>query len=159
MNATAQSWRIFLDTGVLLDGCISAWSAAKAVLILATHLAHITVVLADVVDQEARGAFARKAALPATADVEAAYAGWLARIRLERRPRPQEEEIARWAPTILPVLRHFNDLPVVISAMDARPDWVISTNVARWGPALASRTGLRIVTPRQFLEAFALGRP
>lgn len=150
--------RVFLDTGVLLDGCISAWSAAKGVLILATHLAQITIVLADAVDQEAQRAFARKAAIPATADIETVYAGWLARVRLERWPRPHDEAMLRWASTILPVLRHFNDLPVVISAVEARPDWVISTNVAHWGSAPARRTGLRIVTPRQFLEAFAVGQ-
>ncbi|MGI8914795.1 MAG: hypothetical protein ACR2JY_13615 [Chloroflexota bacterium] len=108
---------------------VSAWSASKAVLILATHLPQITIGLADVVHQEAQHAFARKAALSATADGEAAHAGWLARVRLERRPLPTEQEIARLAPAILPVLRHVNDLPVVVSAIAARPDYVLSTNV------------------------------
>ncbi len=132
---------------------VSAWSASKAVLILATHLPQITIGLADVVHQEAQHAFARKAALSATADGEAAYAGWLARVRLERRPRPTEQEIARLAPAILPVLRHVNNLSVVVSAIAARPDYVLSTNVAHWGPTLANRTNLRILTPRQLLEA------
>ena len=159
MNVIAVALRIFLDTGVLLDGCISAWSASKAVLILATHLPQITIVLADAVHQEAQRALARKAAISATADVEAAYAGWLARVRLERWPRPTEQEIARLAPAILPVLRHVNDLPVVVSAVAAQPDYVLSTNVAHWGPALAVRTNLRIQTPHQFLEALVADRP
>jgi hypothetical protein len=154
----AVALRIFLDTGVLLDGCISAWSASKAVLILATHLPQITIILADAVHQEAQRAFARKAAFSATADVEATYAGWLARVRLERQPRPMEQEVARPAPAILPVLQHVNDLPVVVSAIAARPDYVLSTNVAHWGPALAARTNLRILTPRQFLDALVSDR-
>jgi hypothetical protein len=154
----AVALRIFLDTGVLLDGCISAWSASKAVLILATHLPQITIILADAVHQEAQRAFARKAAFSATADVEATYAGWLARVRLERQPRPMEQEVARLVPAILPVLRHVNDLPVVVSAIAARPDYVLSTNVAHWGPALAARTNLRILTPRQFLDALVSDR-
>ena len=44
-----------------------------------------------------------------------------------------------------------NDLPAVVSAMEARPDWVISTNTAHWNDELAARTGLRIATPQDFL--------
>jgi hypothetical protein len=54
------------------------------------------------------------------------------------------------------VLRHLNDLPVVVSAVEARPDWVIAENVAHWNAALATRTGLAIVTPRQFLRQVVL---
>lgn len=158
MNVVALALRLFLDTGVLLDGCLSAWSPSKAVLILATHLPQITIVLADVVHEEAQHAFARKMARSATADGEAAYAGWLARVRLERVPRPTEQDIARLARSILPVLRHVNDVPVVVSAIAAQPDYVLSTNVSHWGPALALRTNLRILTPRQFLEALAPDR-
>ena len=141
-----------------MDGCISAWSAAKAMLILATHLRGITIVLADVVDEEMHGIFARKAAEPATAAVEAAYRGWLTRVHLERWPRPTEQAIRRWMPTVLPALRHINDLPVVVSAIEARPDWVLSTNTSHWGPALRERTGLRVGTPRRFLELLAVGQ-
>jgi len=49
------------------------------------------------------------------------------------------------------VLRHVNDVPVVVSAIAAQPDY-------HWGPALAMRTNLRIRTPRQFLEALVPDR-
>ncbi len=52
---------------------------------------------------------------------------------------------------ILPALRHMNDLPAVVAAMEAQPDWVISTNTAHWNADLAARTGLRIATPQDFL--------
>jgi hypothetical protein len=50
------------------------------------------------------------------------------------------------------VLRHVNDLPVVVAAMAARPDWVISENETHWNARVAERTGLRIVTPHSFLR-------
>ena len=158
MNASRVVWRIFLDTGVIMDGCVSAWSAAKAVLILATHLRGLSIVLADVVDEEMRAIFARKASESATAAVEAAYQGWLTRVRLERWPRPTEQAIRGWMPIVLPALRHINDLPVVVSALEARPDWVLSTNTAHWGSALETRTSLRIATPHRFLERLAIDR-
>lgn len=151
--------RVFLDSGVILDGCISVWSAAKAVLILALNLSNLSVILADAVDIEVRRAIDRKAAFPAAGDIRAAYEGWLARVQIERWPLPTPEAVTRHAPTLLPVLRHHNDLPAVVSAIEARPDWVLSTNTAHWGLALAARTGLRIVTPRQLLEALKVQQP
>ena len=55
----------------------------------------------------------------------------------------------------LDVLRHLNDLPAVVAAIEAKPDWVISTNRAHWNAALAARAGLRIVTPLGFIRHFA----
>ena len=62
---------------------------------------------------------------------------------------PGEMALAR--STILPVLRHESDLVAVVTAMQARPDFVISANVAHWNEALAARTRLRILTPYEFL--------
>lgn len=53
---------MFLDSGVLIDGCYSPWSASKAVLILAAQTSHFRIVLVDVVDSEVRAALVRKGA-------------------------------------------------------------------------------------------------
>jgi hypothetical protein len=45
-----------------------------------------------------------------------------------------------------------NDLPVVVSALHARPDWVISSNRVHWNDQLARSTGLRILSPSEFLS-------
>jgi hypothetical protein len=55
----------------------------------------------------------------------------------------------------MPALRHLNDLPAVVAAMEARPDWVISTNRAHWNDDLAARSGLRIAAPQDFLLALS----
>ena len=85
----------------------------------------------------------------------ASLEGWLARVALERLAAPAPEAVYGQLEVILPALRHTNDLEAVVSAMQARPDWVISTNTDHWGPALAARTGMRIGTPIAFLEDVA----
>ena len=131
-------------------------------LILAAHTAHYTIVLADVVDSEVRTALVRKgASLPAEGaqKVLAAYQTWCTRVSLERWPAPTIEAIARYRSAIVPVMRHINDLAPAISAIEAAPDWVLSTNDAHWGTALAGRTGLRVAHPNAFLEYLSAVRP
>jgi hypothetical protein len=147
--------RLFLDTGVILEGCFGRWGAAKGVLILATERRLYTVVLAEAVDRELQRNITYTLVPPTPSEARAAAAeevsGWLRRVRIERWPLPSVDDIERHAPTLMPVLRHRNDLPVVVSAMQARPDWVISANREHWNEVLAQRTALRIVTPREFL--------
>ena len=114
MGAEGSPLRLFLDAGVIIEGCALPSNQAQAF----------------------------------SADI----AGWFARVRLERRAPPTPEVITQAAPIVLPVLRHINDLPAVVAALEARPDWVISGNRAHWNAAVAGRTGLRIVTPTGFLQ-------
>lgn len=155
MRSKVAPLRLFLDAGVIIEGCISSWGAAKGVTILVTHRQRYTVVLAEQIEAEVQRGIARKlAVLPdAQAKVMAVdLAGWFARVRVERRVQPTSEDLQRYAPSLLPALRHSNDLPAVIAAMQARPDWVISSNREHWNDAVAARTGLRIVTPYEFLR-------
>ena len=147
--------RLFLDTGVIIEGCLGAWGSCKAALVLATIKVNFTVVLGEAIEIELRDAVAHKAAglAPAAArDFTTGVDGWLARVRIERHPRPSAGEVQAAMATILPALRHQNDLPAVVTAMLARPDWVLSTNTEHWNDAVAARTGLRIATPLAFLS-------
>jgi len=69
---------------------------------------------------------------------------------------PTPEQLVAVAPTLMPVLRHTNDLQAVATAVQSRPDWVISANEEHWGEDLAKRTGLRIVTPQDFVGRLRL---
>ncbi len=62
-------------------------------------------------------------------------------------------------PTLMPALRHENDLAAVVTAMRARPDFVISANTAHWNAELAARTELRIVSLQAFLAGLAPAAP
>lgn len=151
--------RLFLDSGVIIEGCSTPWGASKAVLILAVLHPRVVIVLAEAVEQEVQEAIALKTRglTPAeVGDFRASFDGWFARVRCERYGFPSQDEIQAQTPTILPVVRHLNDMAAVVTAMHARPDWVLSTNTRHWGPALAARTGLRVVTPRAFLQQLTL---
>jgi hypothetical protein len=61
--------------------------------------------------------------------------------------------------SLLVHLRHLNDLPVLVAAVKAGPDWFISDNVAHFGPEVANATGLNILTSYEFLRRFTPPRP
>ncbi|MFN8513534.1 MAG: PIN domain-containing protein [Thermomicrobiales bacterium] len=150
------SVRIFLDTGVIIDGCVSYWSAAKALLIMLSIDARYTVVLAERIEEELAGAALTRSdrmTAPQAAEFLAAVDGWLRRVRLERLAAPSDDAIRVAMSTLLPALRHANDIEAVVAAIEAQPDWVISTNRAHWNDDLTRRSGLRIATPHDFLLA------
>jgi hypothetical protein len=53
------------------------------------------------------------------------------------------------------LIRHASDVPVVLSAMAAKPDWLLSHNTKHFTPAVAQRTGLRIATPVEFFKTLS----
>lgn len=54
------------------------------------------------------------------------------------------------------LIRHMNDVPVLVTAIKAKPDWLVTANVEHFSPEVAKRIGLKIVTPYQFLQMFTL---
>ena len=154
--------RLFLDAGVVIQAFVAEWGAPKALLVLATVRESFTIVLAQQIEREVRRAFARHIATAQPSErgaveqrLVASFEGWLARVALERLDAPTPDAVYGQLGVVLPALRHTNDLEAVVSALQARPDWVISTNTDQWGPALAARTGLRIGTPIAFLKGVA----
>lgn len=118
--------------------------------------------LADVTEQEVLRALIRKANQRTRfvpQDLMTAYHGWLNRVRIERIPIPPADLLAQQLPRLLPVIRHRNDLPAVVSAVQAQPDWIISTNTAHWTPALGAVIGIPVVSPEGFLLYLSSSRP
>jgi predicted nucleic acid-binding protein len=75
------------------------------------------------------------------------YALALSLLAPERTERISPEEFTAHRALI----RHVNDVPVLVTAIKARPDWLVTANTEHFTPEVAARTGLRIVTPREFL--------
>lgn len=113
---------------------------------LCTYRQRYTVVLASDVEPELHGVLARKGQR-----LSLAWTG-----SLGAHPGPTIAEVERRLPNLLPVLKHVNDLRPLIAATQARPDWVISSNNEHWNDAVALRTGLRIVTPQDFVQRLTL---
>ena len=155
MSATRpqSALHLFLDSGVLVDGLFNRWGTCKAVLILATQRRQFRAVIAEPVALEvarAVGSRTGRVDTSAAATIREEIERWFAVARPESVPWPSPNEMAAWA-HLLAVVRHRNDLPSVVAAVLARPDWVISTNDRHWNQALADRIGIRVAPPRDFL--------
>jgi hypothetical protein len=53
------------------------------------------------------------------------------------------------------LIRHAPDVPVLPSAMAAKPDWRLTHNTKHFTQAVAARCGLRIATPVELFETLA----
>lgn len=53
------------------------------------------------------------------------------------------------------LIRHAADVPVLLSAVASRPDWVLTHNTKHFTQTVARRTGLRIATPVEFFQALS----
>jgi hypothetical protein len=49
------------------------------------------------------------------------------------------------------LIRHAADVPMLLSAMASKPDWLLTHNTKHFTQAVAKRTGLRITTSRGVL--------
>ena len=158
MSISDPPVRLFLDAGVILQGCLIEWGAAKAVLILAaTARDQYTVVIADRVQWEIERALDGIVSAAARNAAKDSYSGWLARVTLEYCPAPSDDLVRFHLPTILPILRHANDLPTAVAALLAAPDWVLSTNTVHWTPALEPILHTGVAHPAVFLRELAKG--
>jgi predicted nucleic acid-binding protein len=144
--------RVFLDSCILVEDLVASWSSSRGVLILGRS-ALLTFVLAEIVIEETGRALARK--------IGPQYGGrrqlrddfklLLERLIIERVPHVSRSEFDAASKLI----RHRNDVPVLAAALNAKPDWLLSSNTAHFSPAVAKRTALRITTPADFLDQCA----
>jgi hypothetical protein len=53
------------------------------------------------------------------------------------------------------LIRHASDVPVLLSAMAATPDWLLTHNTKHFTHSVALRAGLRIATPAVFFKTLS----
>ena len=53
------------------------------------------------------------------------------------------------------LIRHEADVPVLLSAIASKPDWLLTHNIKHFTPAVAKRAALRIATPADFFRALS----
>jgi hypothetical protein len=53
------------------------------------------------------------------------------------------------------LIRHAADVPILLSAMASKPDWLLTHNAKHFTQAVAKRTGLRIATPAEFFRTLS----
>jgi len=140
---------------VLTGGILSSWGLDKAVLSLcAARICRL--VLATVVQEEVEESLIEHASALSSEEAEQVLEDYQTLVRLARPelvPAPRLEAVARSRHLI----RHAADVPVLLSAMSSRPDWLLTRNSKHFTAAVARRTGLRIATPGEFFEALSRG--
>jgi len=139
--------RVFLDSGVFVQAIGVEWCAARAILILGSHRV-LELETSEVVMAEVTGALQRKG-LPTGTGSE--FGRLLRVLRLTVHPKPSVLEVVEGIERFLPLMRHKADIAVLVSALSAKPDWLMSGNLEHFTPAVARATGLRIVSPAQLM--------
>ena len=144
--------RLFLDSNVLTGGIVSPWGLDKAALSLcAARLCKF--VLAEVVrDEVEENLLLHAERLPALEadDLVEHY-------RLVKLTDPEIVPYPAGALVLSSrhLIRHAADVPILLSAMASKPDWLLTHNAKHFTQAVAKRTGLRIATPAEFFRTLS----
>lgn len=145
--------RLFLDSSVLTNGIVSLWGLDQAVLSLcAAGIARL--VLAEVVREEVEENLLLYACRLSPPDADQLIGDYHRLIELcvpEPVPYPDADRVRA-----NPYLNRFGaDVPVLMSALDCRPDWLLTHNTKQFTEMVGKRPTLRISTPSGFFRTFA----
>jgi predicted nucleic acid-binding protein len=145
--------RLFLDSNVLTGGIISPWGLNKATLSLCAAKV-CRLVLAEVIRDEVEENLLLHAERLPLLDIEQLIADYHRLIKLtdpEIVPYPDIDLVksSRY------LIRHEADVPVLLSAMASKPDWLLTHNTKHFTKAVAQRTSLRMATPAEFFRALS----
>ena len=145
--------RLFLNSNVLTGGIVSPWGLDKATLSLcAARVCRL--VLAEVVRDEVQENLLLHAQRLPALDADQLIEDYHRLIKLtnpESVPYPDEDLVR----SSRHLIRHAADVPVVLSAMASKPDWLLTHNTKHFTRAVAERTALRIATPAEFFRALS----
>lgn len=145
--------RLFLDSNVLTAGIISAWGLDKATLSLCAAKV-CQLVLAEVVRDEVEENLLLHAERLASLDADQLIEDYRRLIKLT------SPELVRYPSDALVrsnrhLIRHSSDVPVLLSAIASKPDWLLTHNVKHFTKAVAEKTGLRMATPAEFFRTLS----
>jgi predicted nucleic acid-binding protein len=145
--------RLFLDSNVLLGGIVSPWGLDTATLSLcAARLCKL--VLAEIVRHEVEENLLHHAQrLPARDSDKLIdqYHRLIALTHPELVPYPSPALVQ----SNRHLIRHEADVPVLLSAIASKPDWLLTHNTKHFTQTVAKRSALRIATPADFFRTLS----
>lgn len=153
MSKQSDSDRVFVDSNVLIECLLSPWSLSRAVIILA-RIGLFRLILSPYVEDEVEGVLLNRLALTPLKGSHLIddYSKMLNLLAPERTERITQEEFE----SNRSLIRHGKDVPVLVTAIKVKPDWLITSNTEHFNEEVAARTGLRIVTAQEFLKQFKI---
>lgn len=147
--------RLFLDSNVLTGGIVARWGLDKAVLSLcAAKICRL--VLADAVREEVEANLLLHAAGLEDAQAQQILDdyGMLTRLaRPEIVPYPDKKVVV----ASRGLIAHEADVPVLVSAVSTKPDWLLTHNTRHFTQQVARGTGLQIGSPADFFLKLSQG--
>jgi predicted nucleic acid-binding protein len=149
-----QRIRLFLDSNVLTGGIVSPWGLDKAVLSLCAARV-CKLVLAEVVRAEVEENLLLHAERLPELDGELLVERYRKLIKLTH-PEVVAYPVAALVAASSHLIRHEADVPVILSAMASKPDWLLTHNKKHFTKAVAERSGVRIATPVEFFRTLAM---
>jgi len=145
--------RLFLDSNVLTGGIVSLWGLDKASLSLCAARV-CKLVLAEVVRDEVEENLLLHAERLPSLDADRLIEDYRRLIKLtnpELVPYPNQDLVG----SSQHLIRHAADLPVLLSAVASKPDWLLTHNTKHFTKTVAQRTSLRIATLAEFFRALS----
>ena len=145
--------RLFLDSNVLTGGIVSPWGLDKASLSLCAARV-CKLVLAEVVRDEVEENLLLHAERLPSLDADRLIEDYRRLIKLtnpELVPYPDDDLVG----SSQHLIRHAADVPVLLSAVASKPDWLLTHNTKHFTKTVAQRTSLRIATPAEFFRALS----
>jgi predicted nucleic acid-binding protein len=145
--------RLFLDSNVLTGGIVSTWGLDKATLSLCAAKV-CKLVLAEVVRDEVEENLLLHAERLPSLDADHLIEDYRRLIKLtnpELVPYPNKHLVT----SSRNLIRHEADVPVLLSAIASKPDWMLTHNTKHFTKAVAQRTSLRIATPAEFFRTLS----
>ena len=147
----ANSPKLLLDSNIITDGLFSRFGLSKSVLSLCAAKT-CQMVLSEWVRIEVERNILKKIGVLPESDVEQMIEDYQSFLKLTRPIKiPLAEESRVLANRAL--IRHFADVPVVLAAIDAKADWLITRNRDHFTDEVARKIGIRIASPGEFFSA------
>lgn len=147
----ANSPKLLLDSNIITDGLFSRFGLSKSVLALCAAKT-CRLVLSEWVAIEVERNILKKIDVLPESEVEQLIEDYQGFVKLTRPVKiPLAEESRIIANRAL--IRHFADVPVVLAAIDAKADWLITRNRDHFTDEVARKIGIRIASPGEFFSA------
>ncbi|MCI0348986.1 MAG: PIN domain-containing protein [Acidobacteriales bacterium] len=147
--------RLFLDSNVLTGGIVARWGLDKAVLSLcAAKICRL--VLAEAVREEVEANLVLHATALGAAEAQRILDDYTMLIKLARPeivPHPEKDVVL----ASRRLIAHEADVPVLLSAKNAKPDWLLTHNTRHFTQQVEKRTGLQIGSPADFFLKLSQG--
>ena len=145
--------RLFLDSNVITGGIVSPWGLDKATLSLCAAKV-CRLVLAQVVRDEVEDNLLLHAERLPALDADRLIEDYRRLIGLTT-PELVPYPAASLVRSSQHLIRHAADVPVLLSAMASKPDWLLTHNTKHFTKTVAHRTSLRIATPAEFFRTLS----